>query len=411
LYNREEQGEEDYMTRYIGTVARGLRTPIYSEGDNLIETLPELLVEAATNSGFTINDKDVLAITESIVARAQGNYASIYDIEVDLTNKLNGNKTLGLTFPILSRNRFSTLLRGIARAVDEVIIQLSYPADEVGNHLFPSEMLFEANVNPWQDVLDEKQFFELFGKSKHPFTGMDYIELYKEIVELEGATCKIIFGNDVTQILDYTDVVLTCDVHTRHQSKRMLNEKGAKIVLGLDDLLNQQTFLHGYNEKFGLLGSNKASEERIKLFPRDCQPLVDNLAKRIKELTHKNVEVMIYGDGAFKDPVGRIWELADPVVSPAYTQGLEGKPSELKLKYLADNDFKDLSQEEQQEAINKRIRENKASTHDEKYEDAVGTTPRQLTDLLGSLADLTSGSGDKGTPVVYIQGYFDNYSD
>lgn len=399
------------MTRYIGTVARGLRTPIFTEGDNLLTILPELLIKISEESGFEIKDQDVLAITESIVARAQGNYASIFDIEVDLKNKLKGHRKLGVTFPILSRNRFSTLLRGIARSVDEVIIQLSYPSDEVGNHLFPSEMLFKTKINPWQDVLDEDQFFKLFGKSKHPFTGMDYIELYREIVENEGAKCTIIFGNDVSQILDYTKVVLTCDVHTRHQSKRILSENGAELILGLDDLLNEHSFLHGFNEEFGLLGSNKASEERIKLFPRDCQQLVEKLASRITELTGKKVEVMIYGDGAFKDPVGRIWELADPVVSPAFTDGLKGKPSELKLKYLADNDFKDLSKEEQQEAINRRIRENKATAHDEQFADAVGTTPRQLTDLLGSLADLTSGSGDKGTPVVYIQGYFDSYSD
>ncbi len=399
------------MTRQLGTITRGLRTPIFSEGDDLVKIIPELLVDIAHNSKFEIRDKDVLAITESIVARTQGNYASIYDIETDIKNKLNGENQLGITFPILSRNRFATLLRGIARSVDELIIQLSYPADEVGNHLFPADLLFDKEVNPYQDVLDEKQFFDLFGKSEHPFTGMDYIETYRHIVEAEGTKCQIIFANDVTQILNYTKNVLTCDVHTRHQSKRLLKQKGGQIVLGLEDILNQPTFLHGYNQQFGLLGSNKASDERVKLFPRDCQVVVDKIAQRINELTGKQVEVMIYGDGAFKDPVGRIWELADPVVSPAYTQGLAGKPNEIKLKYLADNDYKNLSKEEQIEAINRRIKENKESEVAGEFKGQLGTTPRQLTDLLGSLADLTSGSGDKGTPVVYIQGYFDNFAD
>lgn len=396
------------MSRYVGTVVRGLRMPIFTEGDNLVEILPELLLKASEAHQFTIEDRDVLALTESIVARTQGNYASIYDIEVDLKNKLNGQKRLGITFPILSRNRFSTLLRGIARSVDELIIQLSYPADEVGNHLFNSELLFDKKVNPWHDVLDEEQFEKNFGKSKHPFTGMDYIELYKNIVEHEGTKCTIIFANNVTEILNHTKTVLTCDIHTREQSKKLLKENGAQLVLGLDDLLNQETFLHGYNQKYGLLGSNMASEERVKLFPRESQKVVDQLADRIYELTNKHVEVMIYGDGAFKDPVGRIWELADPVVSPAYTKGLEGTPNEIKIKYLADNDYSNLSKEEKEIAITQKIKEKNDNQTGAEH---VGTTPRQLTDLLGSLADLTSGSGDKGTPVVYIKGYFDNYAD
>lgn len=396
------------MTRRIGTTARGLRSPIFSEGDDLVEIIPQLLVDIAKQSNFEINDRDVLAITESVVARAQGNYASIYDIENDLRNKIKGADTLGVTLPILSRNRFATLLRGIARSVKEVIILLSYPSDEVGNHLFPVDLLFEKNVNPWQDELNEEQFFNLFGKSVHPFTQMDYIQLYKEIVENEGTKCKIIFANDVRKILNHTKIVLTCDIHSRHQSKKILNNSGAEIVLGLDDVLNEKTFLHGYNEEFGLLGSNLASAERVKLFPRDSQAVVNAIAQRIYKLTHKNVEVMIYGDGAFKDPVGRIWELADPVVSPAYTQGLAGQPHELKLKYLADNDFKDLSKKEQEIAISQKIKDYK---DDENALGMLGTTPRQITDLLGSLADLTSGSGDKGTPIVFIQGYFDSYSD
>lgn len=396
------------MTRYIGTTARGLRTPIFSQGDDLIKLLPELLVTASKHSNFEIQDRDVLAITESIVARTQGNYASIYDIETDLRNKLQGHKKLGITFPILSRNRFSILLRGIARAVDELVIQLSYPADEVGNHLFPSDLLFNTKVNPYVDVLSEQQFEDFFGKSVHPFTGMDYVELYKNIVEAEGTKCTIIFANNIKEIVKQTPYVLTCDIHTRAQSKQLLKEAGAEIVLGLDDLLNEETLLHGYNKQYGLLGSNLASTEKIKLFPRDSQVLVDQIAARIHELTGKKVEVMIYGDGAFKDPVGRIWELADPVVSPAYTQGLTGTPNELKLKYLADNELKGLSAAEQQVLITQRI---KSKTNVQTGAEHLGTTPRQITDLLGSLADLTSGSGDKGTPVVYIQGYFDNYAD
>lgn len=396
------------MSRLVGTVVRGIRTPIYTQGDNLVESIPELIIEASKQNGFEIQDKDVLAITESVVARTQGNYASIYDIEADLKNKLNGANKLGITFPILSRNRFSILLRGIARSVDELVIQLSYPSDEVGNHLFDSDLLFEKNINPWHDVLSEQDFLDTFGKSKHPFTSMDYVELYKSIVEEEGTKCIIVFANDVTEILNHTKHVLTCDIHTRHQSKKQLRAKGAELVLGLDDLLNDSTLLHGYNEQYGLLGSNKASDERIKLFPRNSQEVVDQIANRIKELTSKDVEVMIYGDGAFKDPIGRIWELADPVVSPAFTKGLMGTPNELKLKYLADNDFKGLDKEEQYQEITKRIKDKNDNQTGEEH---VGTTPRQLTDLLGSLADLTSGSGDKGTPVVYIQGYFDNLAD
>lgn len=395
------------MSRAIGTVTRGLRAPIFTQGDDLIEIIPNLLIHASKQAKFDIQDGDVLAITESVVARTQGNYATIYDIEEDLRKRLNGAKTLALTFPILSRNRFSTLLRGFARAVDEIIIQLSYPSDEVGNHLFPSELLFDKNINPWQDVLNELEFLDTFGKSKHPFTGMDYIELYKDIVESEGARCSFVFANDIRVILDYSKTVLTCDVHTRHQSKKTLIKHGGELILGLDDLLTQPSDHHGYNPEYGLLGSNKASEEKIKLFPRECQPLVDQLAQKIKDLTHKQVEVMIYGDGAFKDPVGRIWELADPVVSPAYTEGLKGTPNELKLKYLADNEFSDLDDLQQEQAIKERIRHKKVVNESD---EAVGTTPRQITDLLGSLSDLTSGSGDKGTPIVYIQGYFDSYA-
>lgn len=397
-----------YMSRAIGTIVRGLRTPIFHEHDDLVEQLPQILIEASKQGNFEIKDRDVLAITESIVARTQGNYASIDDITNDLKSQLKGHKTLGITFPILSRNRFSSLLRGFARAVDEVIIQLSYPADEVGNHLFNADMLFDANVNPWQDVLNEEQFLNTFGKSKHQFTGMDYISFYKQIVEEEGATCKFVFANDVREILNHTKVVLTSDIHTRNQSKQLLIKHGGELILGLDDILSKPTDQHGYNPEYGLLGSNKASDTSIKLFPRDSQPLVDKLAQRIYELTNKKVEVMIYGDGAFKDPVGRIWELADPVVSPAYTPGLKGTPHELKLKYLADNEYSHLSESQQQQAIKDRLMRKEVK---DESDAAVGTTPRQITDLLGSLADLTSGSGDKGTPIVYIQGYFDNFAE
>lgn len=396
------------MTRSVGTVAWGVRTPIFSKNDDLVDLLPDILIQASQEANFELRDRDVLAITESIVARTQGNYATIYDIEKDLRRKLNGHKTIALTFPILSRNRFASLLAGFALAVDEVIIQLSYPADEVGNHLFPSHLLFEKHINPWQAVFDEQTFASTFGKSKHPFTGMDYIELYKNIVEQHGAKCTFVFANDVREILNYSKVVLTCDIHTRHQSKQILQENGGQLILGLDDILNEVNDQHGYNPEYGLLGSNKASETEIKLFPRDCQPFVDQLAQKLYEKTNKHIEVMIYGDGAFKDPVGRIWELADPVVSPAYTPGLKGTPEELKLKYLADNEFKNLNKQEQQVAIKERLKHKEIK---DESDAAVGTTPRQITDLLGSLADLTSGSGDKGTPIVYIQGYFDSYAE
>ncbi len=396
------------MSRSIGTISRGIRTPIFNEGDDLIQLLPDIIIEAAKENNFKLYDKDVLAITESIVARAQGNYTTIFDICDDLKAKLNGGTTIGLTFPILSRNRFSVLLKGIAMAVDEVILQLTYPADEVGNELFSPRLLVESNINPWTDVLSEKEFYDHFGESKHCFTGIDYIQYYRTIIEEQGAKCTIIFANDLREILKHTKTVLTCDIHSRQQSKQILKENGGNLVLGLDDLLNSPKEGRGYNEDYGLLGSNKADEKRVKLFPRDNQFFVDAIAKSLFDKTGKKIEVMIYGDGAFKDPVGKIWELADPVVSPAYTAGLEGTPNEVKLKYLADNQYKDLSGDEQFEKISAIIKD-KSNPHSD--DERTGTTPRRITDLLGSLADLTSGSGDKGTPIVYIQGYFDNFTD
>ncbi len=400
------------MTRKIGTVARGIRAPIFNEGDNLTEMIPELILSAAEAENFHIRNRDILAITESVVARTQGNYASIDDIKNDLINKLDGRKVLGLTLPILSRNRFSILLKGIASAVDKIILQLSYPGDEVGNHLFDESLLMSSRINPWNDVLTEEQLYQNFGEPIHPFTGMNYVKFYREIIESENAECEIFFANDCRKILDYTKTVLTCDIHSRKESVRKLEEAGAELVLSLADILNEKSEEHGYNEMFGLLGSNKANEEEIKLFPRDCQILTDAIAQKLFELSGKHVEVMIYGDGAFKDPVGKIWELADPVVSPAYTKGLEGTPHELKIKYLADSDYKNLTAAEQQVQIEKRIKAKEASERSAlNNELSEGTTPRRVTDLLGSLSDLVSGSGDKGTPIVYIQGYFDNYSD
>ncbi len=399
------------MTRYLGTVARGVRAPIFNKGDNLSQMIPDLILKMVEAEHIEIRDRDVLTITESVVARTQGNYASIADIKADLQKKLNGQEEIGLTFPILSRNRFSIMLKGMASAVKKVYIQLSYPSDEVGNHLFDSDLLLTTGVNPWSDVLTEKEFYATFGKNVHPFTGIDYVEFYKSIVQEAGAECEIIFANDCRKILDYTKNVITCDIHTRHQSVQKLKSAGAELVLTLADILCTPTEKHGYNEQYGLLGSNKANENEIKLFPHHCQKLVDEIAEKLYQETGKKVEVMIYGDGAFKDPVGKIWELADPVVSPAYTTGLEGTPHELKIKYLADSDYKELSAEEQKAEIAKRIKEK-----DQKAKNEVdnmileGTTPRRLTDLLGSLSDLVSGSGDKGTPIVYIQGYFDNYA-
>ena len=395
------------MERTVGTVTRGLRCPIINEGDSIEQIVVDSVLKASQAEGFSIQDKDIVAVTESIVARAQGNYASIDQIAKDITNKF-GDDTVGITFPILSRNRFANCLRGIARGAKKVVIMLSYPSDEVGNHLISLDMLDEKGVNPWTDTLTEEQFRELFGFNKHRFTGIDYIDYYKELVTAEGAECEIVFSQKPKTILAYTKSVLTCDIHTRFRTKRILEENGAEKVFTLDDVLSESVDGSGYNEQYGLLGSNKSTEHGVKLFPRNCQPVVDNIQAMLKEKTGQDVEVMIYGDGAFKDPVGKIWELADPVVSPAYTDGLDGTPNEVKLKYLADNNFADLRGADLEAAIKKHI--------NEKDEDltgameAQGTTPRKLTDLLGSLADLTSGGGDKGTPIVFIQGYFDNFT-
>ncbi|MBY0097534.1 coenzyme F420-0:L-glutamate ligase [Mesobacillus maritimus] len=395
------------MERVVGTTVRGLRGPIINKGDNLEEIIVDTVLNAAKVEGFSINDRDIITVTESIVGRAQGNYATIDDIATDVQGKF-GEDTVGVIFPILSRNRFSILLRGIAKGTKKVVLMLSYPSDEVGNHLVSIDQLDEKGINPWTDVLTEAEFREHFGFNKHTFTGVDYIEYYKSLVEAEGATCEVIFSNNPKTILDYTKSVLTCDIHTRFRTKRILTNNGAEKVYGLDDILTESVNDSGFNEAYGLLGSNKATEESVKLFPNNCQPLVDAIQATIKEKTGKTVEVMVYGDGAFKDPVGKIWELADPVVSPAYTAGLEGTPNEVKLKYLADNNFAHLRGEELKQAISEYI-----VNKDEDLVGAMeaqGTTPRQLTDLIGSLSDLTSGSGDKGTPFIYIQGYFDNYT-
>lgn len=395
------------MKRVVGTTVRGLRAPIINQGDNLAEIVVETVMNAAKVEGFTIEDRDIISLTESIVARAQGNYATIDHIAKDIQTKFDED-TVGVIFPILSRNRFSTVLRGIARGAKKVILMLSYPADEVGNHLVSIEELDEKDVNPWTDLLTEAEFRKHFGFKKHTFTGVDYIEYYKSIVEGEGAACEIIFSNNAKVILDYTKSVLTCDIHTRARTKRILKKYGVEKVYGLDDILSEPINGSGYNAEYGLLGSNKVTEDEVKLFPKECQPLVDGIQAKVKELTGKTVEVMVYGDGAFKDPEGKIWELADPVVSPAYTKGLEGTPNEIKLKYIADNNFSHLRGEALNKAISEFI-ENKDDNLVGALE-AQGTTPRKLTDLIGSLSDLTSGSGDKGTPFVYIQGYFDNYT-
>ena len=395
------------MERTVGTISRGVRAPIINEGDDIVEIVVDSILKASEAEGFPIQDKDVATLTESIVARAQGNYASIDAIAKDISSKFDDD-TVGVIFPILSRNRFSTCLSAIAKGAKKVVIMLSFPADEVGNHLVDIDMLDEKGVNPWSDVLTEKQFREYFGYVKHPFTGVDYIEYYRELVEAQGTECEIIFSNNAKTILEHTKSVLACDIHTRKRTKRILKANGAEKVYGLDDILTTSIDGSGYNEEYGLLGSNKATETTVKLFPRDCQTVVDRIQTSFKEKTGKEIEVMVYGDGAFKDPVGQIWELADPVVSPAFTSGLQGTPNEVKLKYLADNDFADLRGDELKKAISEYI--------ENKEEDLVGsmasqgTTPRRLTDLIGSLADLTSGSGDKGTPIVYIQGYFDNYT-
>ena len=395
-------------TRKVGTVSRGIRCPIIRKGDDLAKIVADSVIEAAESEGFALRDRDVISVTESIVARAQGNYASIDDIAEDVRAKLGG-ETVGVIFPILSRNRFSICLKGIAKGAKKIVLMLSYPSDEVGNHLATWDLIDAAGVNPYSDVLSLERYREIFGIQKLEFTGVDYVQYYADLIRECGAEVEIIFANNAKAILDYTDVVLTCDIHTRARSKRLLKEAGAKIVLGLDDILTSSINGSGYNENYGLLGSNKSTETTIKLFPRDCQPFVLDVQDRVMKATGKHVEVMIYGDGAFKDPKGKIWELADPVVSPAFTDGLIGTPNELKLKYLADNDFKNLSGEALKKAISDSIKAKDGSSLVGKMA-AQGTTPRQLTDLIGSLCDLTSGSGDKGTPVVLVQGYFDNYT-
>ncbi|HCL02666.1 MAG TPA: F420-0--gamma-glutamyl ligase [Lachnoclostridium phytofermentans] len=395
------------MERKVGTVSRGVRCPIIREGDNLSTIVVNSVLDAAESEGFSLREKDVIALTESIVARAQGNYASVSAIATDVKNKLGG-ETIGVIFPILSRNRFAICLKGIAMGAKKVVLMLSYPSDEVGNELVSLDQLDEAGVNPFSDVLTLERYRELFGENKHPFTGVDYVDYYSSIIKDAGADVEIVFSNQPKTILEYTKNVLTCDIHTRLRTKRILKAAGAENVIGLDDILNTSIDGNGYNEKFGLLGSNKSTEDQIKLFPRECFDLVKDIQKQIKEKTNQHVEVMVYGDGAFKDPVGKIWELADPCVSPAYTEGLEGTPNEVKLKYLADNDFKDLSGDALKEAISERIKHKEDNLVGNMA--SQGTTPRRLTDLIGSLCDLTSGSGDKGTPVVLIQGYFDNFT-
>ncbi|PIC85836.1 F420-0--gamma-glutamyl ligase [Sporosarcina sp. P20a] len=395
------------MGRVVGTVVRGLRCPIINEGDNIEQIVVDSVLEASEKENITFQDKDIVSITESIVARAQGNYATIDDIAKDIEAKF-GDDTIGVIFPILSRNRFGNCLRGIAKGAKKIVLMLSYPSDEVGNHLVELDRLDEKGVNPWTDVLTEAEFREHFGDNKHPFTGVDYIEYYKSLMDEFGVEHEVIFSNNARTILDYTKTVLTCDIHTRFRTKRILEANGAEKIYGLDDILATSIDGSGYNGEFGLLGANKAQEDSIKLFPHSCQPIVDNIQDMLKKETGKHIEVMIYGDGAFKDPVGKIWELADPVVSPAYTDGLDGIPNEVKLKYLADNDFSELRGEELKKAVSDFI-ENK-DTNLMGSMASQGTTPRKLTDLIGSLSDLTSGSGDKGTPIVFIQGYFDNFT-
>ena len=398
------------MERMIGTVSRGVRAPIIREGDDLAQIVVDSVLAAAESAPFTIEDRDIIAVTEAVVARAQGNYASVQNIAADVKNKLGGG-TVGVIFPILSRNRFAICLKGIAMGCKKVVLMLSYPSDEVGNHLIDLDEMDEKGVNPWTDVLTEEKYRELFGYKTHVFTGVDYVDYYKKLIESTGAEAEVIFANDPRAILEYTGNVLACDIHTRARTKRLLKKAGAEVVCTLDDIMTASIDGSGYNDRFGLLGSNKATEETVKLFPIHCDEMVSKIHQMMTLKTGKNVEVMIYGDGAFKDPVGKIWELADPVVSPAYTAGLEGTPNEVKLKYLADNDFADLKGDELEEAIKGYIHEK-----DEKAQSlkgtmvTQGTTPRRLTDLIGSLADLTSGSGDKGTPIIYIQGYFDNYT-
>ena len=396
------------MERKVGTISRGIRCPIFREGDDLATIVVDTVLDAAQSEGFAIGNRDVVAITESVVARVQGNYASIDAIAEDVRAKLGG-ETIGVIFPILSRNRFSICLRGIAKGAKKVIVMLSYPSDEVGNALISQDQLDESGVNPYSDVLDEQKYRQLFGSNPHPFTGVDYVSFYGDLIRQCGAEVEFVFANNPRTILNYTKNVLVCDIHTRQRTKRILRECGAERVVGMDDILTASVGGSGYNERFGLLGSNKSTEDKIKLFPRECTPLFMDIQQRMLERTGKLVEVMVYGDGAFKDPVGKIWELADPSVSAANTPGLEGTPNELKLKYLADTDFANLSGEALRRAIEEKIRQKDGSSLVGNMA-AQGTTPRRLTDLIGSLCDLTSGSGDKGTPVVLIQGYFDNYT-
>lgn len=395
------------MGRMVGTVSRGLRAPIIRSGDDLSEIVCGSVMQAVENGELEVRDRDIIAMTEAIVARAQGNYAAVSDIAADVREKLGG-ETIGVIFPILSRNRFAICLRGIAGGAKKVVLMLSYPSDEVGNHLVDIDALDERGIDPYKDVLTLEKYRELFGYTVHPFTGVDYVQYYSDIIKESGAEAEIIFANDAREILKYTKNVLCCDIHTRSRTKRILKAAGAARVCGLDDILTTPVNSSGYNARYGLLGTNKATEATVKLFPRDCQALVEDIQAKMLSLTGKHVEVMVYGDGAFKDPVGKIWELADPVVSPAYTSGLEGTPNELKLKYLADNDFSALSGEALREAIKGEIKKKDGSLVGKMVSE--GTTPRRLTDLIGSLCDLTSGSGDKGTPIVYIQGYFDNYT-
>ena len=395
------------MSRMVGTVSRGIRAPIIRQGDNLADIVTNSILEAAADDGFKIRDRDIVAMTEAIVARAQGNYATVDDIAQDVKEKLGG-EDIGVIFPILSRNRFAICLRGIAKGAKKVYLMLSYPSDEVGNHLISMDAMDEKGVDPYKDVLTQEKYRELFGYEKHTFTGVDYVEYYETLIRESGAEAEVIFANNPRTILNYTKNVLCCDIHTRARTKRILKSAGAEKVYGLDEILTAPVNGSGFNENYGLLGSNKSTEDQVKLFPRDCQDLVLEIQAKLKEATGKNVEVMVYGDGAFKDPIGKIWELADPVVSPAYTSGLEGTPNELKLKYLADNDFAHLSGDALKEAIKEEIVKKDGNLVGQMASE--GTTPRRLTDLIGSLCDLTSGSGDKGTPIVFIQGYFDNYT-
>ncbi len=406
--NEAKERDKPMKERKVGTVSRGIRCPIFREGDDLAAIVTDTVIDAAECEGFELRDKDVISITESVVARVQGNYVSVDAIAEDVKNKLGGG-TVGVIFPILSRNRFAICLRGIAKGCKKVVLMLSYPSDEVGNHLVTMDMIDESGVNPYSDVLTLEKYRELFGYEKHEFTGVDYVEYYGNLVKECGAEVEIVFANQAKAILPFADHIINCDIHTRARTKRILLENGAKVVCSLDDIMTSPVNGSGYNAKYGLLGSNKSTEDTVKLFPRECQDLVLDIQTRVFERTGKKVEVMVYGDGAFKDPQGKIWELADPVVSPAFTDGLVGTPNELKLKYLADNDFKDLSGDELKAAISASIKAKDGSSLVGNMA-SQGTTPRQLTDLIGSLCDLTSGSGDKGTPVVLVQGYFDNYT-